>query len=371
MVKRVIIIAGFIILAGIAAYEGGAMFGKNKVSGRLMDAVILSGPSGEELLLILTDGSWEYMSKSKRPGKEVTGRKGLFCKTYLYLYDLSSGKVLDRVKTKYDNLPPDSVLIPVGQNIWEVSVDYSYQRPHLRVLSRRSGDVVMTWEQFSARFPELSPGAVRLIAEPTWPPYIEIYTSDGKILYYSIETDKMFPDKKSFLASLDLLKEEVTLFKLVDPSGGKRRRLFKLVGPTSKLSHISIPKSYFSKPELFQRFYQATLEPMAEDKVFLEGWIAFQDSDLVVVVHQDKVGKNSPRRITCIGLDGTLRWELSQAQIFPFLERKADDPFTDPTFMEGRLRVKRQGRIMLFVLARKGIMGVDAEKGNVLWTIKS
>ncbi len=370
MAKKFIIVAAVLIIAGIAVYEGVSMFGKNKISGKLMDAVLVPGTSGSPLLLVLTDGSLEYISKSRRPGKTVTGRKGLFCKTYLYLYDPVSRKILKTVKTKYDSIPPDSVLVPIRDKIWEVSVDVSYDRPHLRVLDKASGEVIMTWSQFSSKYPELSAGVTSAIAINQWPPYLEIRTKQGKTFYYSLEAEKLFSDKKSFLASLDRLRKEIVLFKLADPSGGKRRRLFKILGFPSKLCHTSMPESYFSKPELIKRFYGATAEPIAQNQVFLDGWIAYQDSDVAVIVHQDQLGDDSPRRITCISSDGKTMWTIPQDQLLPGLMRRSKDAFSTTEIMKDRLRVKRAGNVLLFVLARKGMMAVNMDQGKVLWMLR-
>ena len=369
MAKKLVIIVGVIILAGLAAYKGVSMFGKNKISGRLMDAALVPDAGSHPRLLVLTDGSFQYISQKKGPGKQVTARKGLFCKTYLYLYDPVSKKVLERQKTKYDVLPPDCVLISLGHEIWEVPVERGYDRPHLMVLDAKTARVLMTQDDFARKFPELASGILRIVADVNWPPYLEIYTKDGRTFVYSLEQKRIYANRKSFLKSLDSQLGEIKLFVLADPSGGARKRLFLLTGPASKLCHASFAESYFSKLSLLGRFYNAKAEQLAKDTVFLEGWIAYQDSDIALIAHQDQVGSNSPRRVTCVEADGDIRWALSKEDLFPGFELREKDVFSAKFFVQKRLRVKRHGSILLIAFKPKGFMGVDISSGRILWKV--
>ncbi len=367
--KKILIIFLFVIILGIVAYKGVAMFGKNRISGKLMDALIVPGPSGQAQLIVLTDGSLPYISKSRSPGKQTTGQKGLFCKTYLYMYNPVSKQVLFRIKTKCETLPPESLLILAHDQVWEVCADPAYDRPHLRVFDWKTGEILMTQDGFLSKFPQLSGGVIRIVGIPGRFPYLEIYSRDGQVFCYSLDSEKLYGDKKSFLNSLDGLSKEVTVFKLADTSGGVRKRLYKFTGPPSKLLFTSISEVYFEKPELAKAHLQASPEKIAPEQVFLEGWIGYQDSDIVVVVHQDQVGENSPRRITCMDSAGNVRWTLSQKDIFPGLARKQKDPFSTPFFLSHRLRIKKSGNTLLFVLVHEGMMLVDSAHGQVLWRL--
>jgi hypothetical protein len=183
MGKKLLVGLLLCVVLGLAIYEGAAMFTKDRISGRLMDAVIIPAEGKGTELLVLTDGSFSYISKSRRPGKEVTGRKGFFCKTYLYKFDPAAGKVLGRIKTKYDTLPPDSVLMAQGQRVLEVSVAPEYDRPHMKVLDIRTGKTLMTTKEFLGQFPELSSGVKRTRAVAQWPAYVEIDTKDGQTFF--------------------------------------------------------------------------------------------------------------------------------------------------------------------------------------------
>ncbi|NOZ85149.1 MAG: hypothetical protein GXP49_02575 [Deltaproteobacteria bacterium] len=343
------------------------MFGRNRISGKLMDAVLIPDAGSQPRLLVLTDGSFEYLSTTKRPGKEVKTIKGLFCKTYLYHYDPMAKAVLQRQKTKYDSLPPDCVLIPIGHEIWEVPVERRFYTTHLRVLDAKTGQVIMTQNDLAKKFPELASGILRIVADVKRPPYLKIYTKDGRTLIYGLEQKKLYSDKKDFLKSLDSQLGEIKLFVLADPSGGARKRLFLVTGPAFKLYHASFMESYFAKLSLLESFYDARAEELARDKVFLEGWIAYQDQTIALIVHQDQVGSNSPRRITCVDAEGKVLWTLPQKDLFQGLELSANDAYSVKTFVQDRLRVKRHDSTLLIVFKPKGFMGVDIRTGRILW----
>lgn len=371
MGKKILIAFLVCVVIGIIIYWGASMYMKNRLSGKLMDAVVVPVKGEGTQLLVLTDGSFSYISKSRRPGKEVTGRKGFFCKTYLYNYDPVSKKVLERTKTKYENVPPDSVLIARADRVWEVSVDPAYERPEVRALDIRTGKTLMSSEEFLGQFPELSSGVTRVRAVVSWPPYFEIVTQDGRTFFYGVDTKRLYPDKKAFLQSLDSLTHgDVTVFELVDPSGGVRRHLYKLKGPASRLFHTIIPESYFSTPQLIEKRHGATTELLAENEVFLDGWIAYQDKDLVIVAHQDEVGENSARHITCLDGEGRIKWSLGQKDLFASFTRTQKEGFSSPFFMRHRLLLKRTEDLLLVVLKPVGMMGVDLATGRVLWKIK-
>jgi hypothetical protein len=371
MGKKVLVAFLICVVAGLILYEGISMFTKNRISGRLMDALVVPGKGETTQLLVLTDGSLSYISKSRRPGKQVTGRKGFFCKTYLYEYAPASNKVLGRLNTKYDTLPPDSVLLAQGEKALEVSVAPDYDRPHMRVLDIRTGKTLMTTEKFLGQFPELSSGVKRTRAVTQWPPYVEIDTKDGRTFFYGLESGRLYPDKNSFLQSLAALSHgDVAVFELADPSGGVRKHLYKLTGPPAKLCHAVIPESYFSTPQLIEKRFGATAKLVAQSQVFLEGWVAYQDKNLVIVAHQDEVGENSSRSITCLDAEGGIKWRLGQEDLFPSFARRQKDGFSSLFFMRQRLHVKHMDKLLLLVLESTGMIGIDPSTGRVLWKIK-
>jgi hypothetical protein len=109
---------------------------------------------------------------------------------------------------------------------------------------------------------------------------------------------------------------------------------------------------------------------VAESEVFLNGWIAYQDKDLVIVAHQDEVGENSTRSITCLDAEGRVKWRLGQKDLFASFTRLQKDSYSTPFFMRERLHLKRTGDLLLLVLESTGMIGVDPATGRVLWKIK-
>lgn len=80
------------------------LFSPNSISGNFMDYAFVPETGN---LLILTDGSFHYTSKTTTGNSFSMKSKGLFCKTWTYVYDPVNNKVISKTKTPFDDLPPN------------------------------------------------------------------------------------------------------------------------------------------------------------------------------------------------------------------------------------------------------------------------
>lgn len=343
------------------------MLFKNRISGELIDAAYIPGASGRGTLCVLTDGSFSYFSRKRQPGKQVSGQKGILCKTYLYGYDPVSRKVLYKKSTKYDHLPPDASLVLIKDILWQISSDPAVDTQYVYGLDPVNGEIKFDTSQFNSRFSQLSSGVLKQSLTP-YPPYIIRASSrDGREVYIDVAEGHAADNVAKLIEASRNRPMPISVFALGDPDGGVRRRVWKMTGTNANLYHLDLADGYFNDPEYFKRNYQAEAELMPTEEVFLEGVIVYQDGEIAVILHQESVGKNSGRLLTCIDGQGKILWRLDQAQLFPSLALKESDPYSTLFFVRSRLSVKRKGDVLLIVFKPDGWIGLNAANGSQLW----
>ncbi len=364
MTKKILIAAAVCSVLAAALYEGIPMLLKNRIVGRLVDAVYLPGTDGAGILCILTDGSWSFFSKYQSAGRQVQGRKGIFCKTHLYRYDPLNRRILARKTVKYEQLPPPAVLLLAGDNLWEISTDPDRLPVRAMAFRLRDGERLIDSTQFYAHFagPGISIRRQRLHPHP--PYYLSITTEDDRNMVIDLASGSKAADLAALLAPQ---KGTIDRFALADPEGGPRRRLWRIAGGDWRLYETSIPERAFGDLSYFARHFNAAAEAIAPAQYFWEGILVYQDDDQAVILHQEETTPDADRRLTCIGGNGRIRWSLAQAQLFPGLALRQKKPFSSDFFVQSRIRIKKNGDVMLIVFEPEGLIGIDAASGRELW----
>jgi hypothetical protein len=363
-----LIIAG-LIAGGYFAFS--SLLFPNKIKGDLLDVTYVPGKTSESgYLWILTDGSFSYIQETKSPGRYSVGRKGIFCKTYTYVYDPVSKNIIKKIKTDYDELPPKPDMFTKDGKVWIVSQEQSVYEPIINVYDAESMNEVMDTKAFTKKFDEFSSGIINLRVEFD-PVRFQIKTRDGQSFTYSVDLDKLFQNDHEM--KQQLIKEgpqDATIFVLGEEKSGPRKLLYKVTGPADKVLTNSISESYLKDPKTLMFFTNSTAQQLTTDKVYLEGIILFQDKDAVVILHQDQVGKNASRILTCVDVNGKVRWTKTQDELFKKLAVIEDDPFSTIFFMKSKIKAVREGNILLFKFEPEGIIGFDYVTGKKLWTLE-
>lgn len=362
------IFVGFIMLAVAGYFVLSPYFFPNKIKGDLQDLTVIPSKGGKDLLWIQTDGSFSYISEKSSPGYHSVGRKGLFCKTWSYLYDPVEKKILKKIKTDYDELPPKAVLFYHKGNVWSVSGDNSDNEPAIHIYEPESGAEVLNTQGFVKKYPILSSGISKLFIDEAQRSF-RIETKDGLKPVFSLDKDSLFEDQKHFFDSFLYDKENMTIFALGSESSGPRKKLYKLTGPVSELSSKTISESYLHDPKTTMFFLKSESVPMAPEKVFLEGIIIYQDKDGAVILHQDKADKNAERMLTCISNEGKERWTLNQSQLYSNMGVNDKDAFSVIFFMKSKFKGIREGNTFIFKFEPEGAIGIDYETGKKLWQL--
>lgn len=367
-----LIIVLLIVLAAGGFYLYTSVLFPNKIKGDLLDVTYVPGKDNESgKLWIQTDGSFSYIQETKSPGKYSVGREGIFCKTWTYIYDPVKQEVIKKLKTDYDELPPKPDMFTKDGNVWIVSREQFDYEPIINVYNAETMEVIMDTKAFTNKFEELNSGIINLSYTEEEPAHFSIKTRDGQSFVYSLDQDKLYANfselRDKVVASGS---ENVTIFALADKSSGPRKILYKVTGPAKELKTNSLSESYLDDANTLKFFTGAAATKLTPNKVYLEGLILYQDKESVVILHQDQVGKNASRLLTCVDASGNVKWSKNQDELFPELAVTDEDAFSVIFFMKDKIKATREGNLLLFKFEPKGIIGFDFESGKKLWTLE-
>ncbi len=344
----------------------------NSIKGDLIDLTYVPGVNGSSgKLWIQTDGSFSYISKTSSPGKTSVGRKGIFCKTYSYVYDPEKNKILQVLKLPYDELPPPQKVFYKDGKVWVVSKEYGEYEPMINIYDAETTALVSDTKDFISKNSELISGITTLRIEEE-PKRFSITTHDGKEFVYSVDKGKVFLNDQDLKIENEKENgdENVTIFALGNEEGSApRKNVFKVTGPYSQIVSRNVSQSLLNNSKSLKFMNNAEAEMLVPGKVFLEGIILYQDKELVVILHQSQIGKNAARMLTCIDISGKEKWTADQNTLFENMGVSEKNPFSDIFFMKDKFKMERSGNLFIFKFDPTGVIGLDAGSGKKLWEL--
>jgi hypothetical protein len=363
MAKKLILAATAALALAATFYWGVPMFSNNRISGKLIDAAYIPDGTAGGTMYILTDGSLSFFSKFKSAGKQVQGQKGIFCKTHLYWYDPVKKKVLARISTRFDQLPPPAVLLQAGDMLWELSIDPE-RPPRALAFGPHDGRLLIDTAQFYNRYAGDGVPVQRQTVRLFPPHFVTLNTMEDRSIVIDLESGKSAAEISDLLSGAS---GKINLFALADPSGGSRRSLWRISGGDWRLYAHAIPQSAFNDLLYFKRNFDAQAAAVAPSTQFLDGVLIYQDDDIAVILHQENMAPDADRRLTCVHKNGQIKWTLPQAQLFPGMALRRGKPFSSTFLIQSRLHIKKSGGVMLVVFQPQGWLGIEGDSGRELW----
>jgi hypothetical protein len=366
-----IVLIVVIILAGIFfAYPA---LTPNSVHGDFMDMAIVPQKDGSTKLWILTDGSFNYIQTTKSPGSYSSGRKCFFCKTWTYVYDPTSEKVLKKTKTEQKDIITSIDMVYNNGKVWELTHEYGENDPKVEVYDAETTELVMDTKAFIAKFPELA-GGIAGIRYTEADNSITFKTKDGRDqITYSLDDDKLYNNSKDFNDERNKSNEPYSVLVLgSESSSAPRKKLYKVTGTKGLLTSYKSSLGNWVTNEHSLEFFAggAKGEPLG-DRIYLEGIIYYQDEDCALIVHLDQLGKKSNRMLTCIDMkSGTEKWTVQPDDMFKKMKIDENkDSFSSLFFTKDKIKLKRSGNLVALELKGEGMMGFDYNSGKKLWTL--
>ncbi len=343
----------------------------NSLKGDLVDMTYVAGKDGSGKLWVVSDGSFYYVSSYETPGHKEWGSKCLFCKLYTYIYDPVEKKVIQKIQTDYDGLPPKPQLFYIDNYVWKISREQFENEPAINKYNAETGEEIMDTKSFIKKFPQLSTGIIELHINEN-PLALDITTSDGQNFFYLLNYDTLFTDRRDMNKFIKNTKTEIkTAFMLEEESGTPRKILYKVKGPASIMQDNHILSSQLDDPDYLKRHYNSESTLLTPDRVFIEGIILCYTEDAAVILHQNRVGKKADRLLTCVDANGEVRWTIPPTELFEELKiDEEEDPFSKIFFMKDNISGSISGNVMIFKLTPVGIIGFDFQTGKKLWTVE-
>ncbi len=358
----VLIVIGFIIYEfAIPALR------PNSISGSFLNAVIVPSKSGGEKVWILTDGSFNFIQTTKSPGRTSTGRECYFCKTYTYIIDPKTEKVISKIKTPYEDIITIIDLVYYDGKVWSITREYGENEPRIEAFDSESGEKVMDTKAFIAKFPQLSAGLTEAHYDKD-DFTIRLKTRDGREGIYGIADNKLYKDNSEFNKSREKDSTITTLAILApeDNSSSPRKKLMIATGPKNNIEYnISSLEHYTGGDDQLRDYYHINIS-QTTDKVYLEGILYYADKDYAFIVYLDQLGKKSNRILACIDLkSGKELWTADKDILFKEMRiDEEDDTFSSLFFTKDNISVRREGNLVLLALKGVGIIGFDLLSGK-------
>lgn len=362
-----------LMMVGLSAWlKWPTFFYPNIIRGELMEM----SPNPDGTLWILTNGTFKYTYMENELSYET---KGLFCKTYLYHYDPVRRRVLKRVTTRYPSLPFNCALILEQGRLWQIN-RVMIKPWIINAYDPKNGTQLWNIDTFSARFSEPRPGIAKIYFQDE-PARIEIETKDARQFVYLLGADRLLANEREALKEqifADYQKNGLTeRFAFVTESGinSSRQLLYRIHGPAAALVDKFIWP--FTKtdgislgPPLEPEF---TLTRLTPDVVYLEPILLYQDQELVVFLHQDQVGDDARRFLTCVTATGVQKWTVPPEKLFRKVMLNHDDNDTSKSGIQffRSIAVKHQGNLLVLAVQKAGLIGFDLQTGRKLWELKT
>jgi outer membrane protein assembly factor BamB len=360
-----------IILAGIFFVYPALT--SNSIHGDFLDMAIVPQKDGSTNLWILTDGSFNFIQTTKSPGSYSTGRKCYFCKTWTYIYDPAGEKILKKTKTEQEDIITKIDMVYYKGKVWVLTHEYGKNEPKIEVYDGETSNLIMDTKAFMAKYPELS-GGLAGINYTEKENTMTLNTKDGREqLTYSFDNDMLYNDFSAFRDAMVKSEEPSSVVVLnAESSSGPRKKLYKVSGPKGTLfANMTSVESNANNEKTLEFFVKgATSQPLG-DKVYLEGIIYYQDQDCTLIVYLDQLGKKSNRILTCIdNKTGKEKWTVQQDDMFKHMKiDENSDSFSSLFFTKDKIKLKREGNLVVLELKGDGIMGFDYNTGKKLWTL--
>jgi len=375
----VIILAGFILGMGILFYfwvypkyfsktgndgkkefslfngsddEGGSKESKSSsLTGTLSGAVTVSDEKGNSLLWINT-----YRYKNSK------------YTSYTYIYDPIKDKVIKSYESVSKDYPGQIKMFFANGELWKVNMESGSNEAGIFVYNPSTGEELLNTKSFSEKY-GIDGGFGKMYISDN-PPSLNIETRDGRKVVFDIENKKLYDNSSDFRNSFKKNDKTISVFALGYEKSGEdaRKRLFVVTGPKSSLFEKNISESYFTSESTIKFFLKSEARPLIKDKIFLEGVLLYQDDDCCFIFHQDQVGSNAERLLTCVDSEGNILWTAStEKNLFTKLKASDKESTSGMFFMKHSVHVNKSGNLVLFSFDRFGFIGFDYKTGDKLF----
>jgi hypothetical protein len=323
----------------------------SSLNGVLNNTLLVTDENGKEKIWIMT---YKY-NNSKYYNKT-------------YIYDPGEEKVLKSFETVTKEFPPQTKLFFSDNEVWKVNTESSGTEAGVFVFDPITGEEKLNTKSFFEKY-KLQGGIGKMYITET-PPSLNIETRDGRKVVFDIENKKLYDNSSDYRNSFKKDDKTITVFALGQEKSGEsaRKKLFLVTGPKSSLWEKNISESYFSSESTLKFFLKSEAKQLIPNKVFLEGEMLYQDDECCFIFHQDQVGSNAERLLSCVDKQGNVLWMAStEKNLFTKLKASDKEATSGMFFIKNSVHVSKSGNTVLFSFDRFGFIGFDFKTGDKLF----
>lgn len=375
-----VFIFGFIFYNGFFAAD---LFPKS-VHGTFTDGTIIPAGKNAGKLFFIMDDSFYFTSEVETPGSYSVSTESLFNKTYSYVYDAPKEEVLERTKTTYGSKTPGFHIFTIGDSIWTVGDGSSGGKPELHVLDTNTNQETLNLQSFTDKFPEFKSGIyeMRYFDSTLFYKHFSIKTLDGRSYEYYPNFDRLAASDYDLMNWLYVNKfddmSKVTTGWVLDGSDRKELYLVKgikagvisAVQGQNKDDYIdsTYTTEYVKRNGEYTEPTTITSTKVDTDLAFLKGEVLYQDSDIILILHQQDARDLAPKMLTLVDKDKGVVWTADEDKLLPQMRTNPNDTFTQMFFIRDHFSAERVKDSIMVKFKEVGIIAFDISTGNVAWT---
>ena len=276
----------------------------------------------------------------------------------IYIYDPIEKKILKTIKGNYNANGSNFKFHNYKDKVWFIRAVDSWNKEtenFLYVYDSETGDEILNSKKFLKKYEELNSGIQKLSFDNQLTGF-EITAKDGRKYIYKIKDEKLISEKDWFDEKYKTKGEQLVFYYTLipEPHTEGRLLLYRLSVPKSKIRERDFNDSYMWDSFL-HAFYKKSAKEITPDRVFFRGHLLYQDDDIILILHNTNADPNSKFKLTCMDLKGKELWEKPKSELF---NAKLDVSHN----------IRRIDSTLLYKVKSKGVIALDYETGEELWS---
>ena len=278
----------------------------------------------------------------------------------IFIYDPIDKKILRTITGNYNANGSGFRFYNYKDKVWFIRAVDSWNtetKNFLCVYDSETGNEVFNSKKFLKKYEELSSGIQSLSFDNQLVGF-EITAKDGRKYVYKIKDDELISEKDWYDEKYKTQSKKLVYYYTLipEPHTEGRLLLYRLSVPKSKIRERDFNDSRMWDSFL-HAFYGKSAKEITPDRVFFRGHLLFQDEEIILILHNTNADPNSKSLLTCLDLKGQELWEKPMSELFN-------------ANLDVSHHVRRIDSTLLYKVKSKGVIALDYETGEELWSFE-
>jgi len=361
---KLLILAG--ILFGVYKFVLYDKLHPNEIKGDIVSAIYLKESKN---IFVYSDDSFYYTSETNTS----VSTECAFCKTFGYFYNPYEKKVIKKLVFKFDDLPPNIEIFNFNKKIYILGKDFRKNKSFIRIIDENTYETLNDESAIVNKFSQLAAGISEITVDSKHKHQnAKLITKDGLTFYYIFQYDKLVKNLNEFSKEDNTISDDSPGSDLLTYFAMSKDEFRKTIYTVSGNKDNSWTKwaQNFGVDENSK--YEGVINKKLNDKIYLNGFIAFQSDKYAVILHQKEISKSSERIITGIDTNGTEIFTLNQNDLFSKIKLKEDDPFREIFFIKNDISADiSNDEVFTFSLKKAGLLIYNFKTKQMIFKIEN